>query len=274
MEAESVVGRPAAALAGLVHGYHGYRYVGFAPGVHVGLPGRHVTLVLSLHDPIDVRGPDGAATSGAIIGGLHHVPVAITHDGTQIGVQVDVEPTALPILFGVPPPELTGEVQGLAVLLGDAVVRELEERAREAPGWPERFAAIDRVLLRCRRDAAPLSPEVVRAWDVLVRSGGAVPVTALADEVGWSRRHLSERFGREIGLPPKVLARVLRFRVAVDLLKADPARNLADVAALTGYADQPHLNRDFRHFAGLSPTAWMAAEELPIVQDDDEADGA
>jgi len=50
---------------------------------------------------------------------------------------------------------------------------------------------------------------------------------------------------------PAVLRRVLRFRRAVALLRAGVAP--AEVAARAGYADQPHLSRDVRAFAGVSP---------------------
>ena len=51
------------------------------------------------------------------------------------------------------------------------------------------------------------------------------------------------------------------------------AGKLATVAAECGYADQSHLTRDWRQFAGTTPSAWIAGE-LPFVQDtgtDDQA---
>jgi AraC-like DNA-binding protein len=42
-------------------------------------------------------------------------------------------------------------------------------------------------------------------------------------------------------------------------LRAPPeGRGLGDIAASCGYADQPHLNRDFRAFAGASPVDWLS----------------
>jgi AraC-like DNA-binding protein len=143
--------------------------------------------------------------------------------------------------------------------------RELVERLAEEPTWPARFAVLDDVLLR-RLGAGGPSPETARAWDRLVASDGGVDVRSLAREVGWSRRHLSERFRQELGLPPKVVARVLRFERARRLLREPGHPSLADVAVACGYYDQAHMNREWRELAGCSPTRWLV-EELPSVQD-------
>lgn len=104
------------------------------------------------------------------------------------------------------------------------------------------------------------------AWRLVLGSGGTVPVTRLAAEVGWSRRHLAERFGQELGLSPKAAARIVRFERARHMLQRPDRGTMADVAAACGYFDQPHLNRDFVELAGCPPGEWLA-EELPSVQD-------
>ena len=108
-------------------------------------------------------------------------------------------------------------------------------------------------------------------WERLVATGGGVEVGSAGREVGWSRRHLGERFRQELGLSPKVAARVLRFERACELLRRSVRPELgqpglAAVAARCGYTDQAHLTREWHHLAGCSPTTWMA-EELPFVQD-------
>jgi AraC-like DNA-binding protein len=43
--------------------------------------------------------------------------------------------------------------------------------------------------------------------------------------------------------------------------------SLAEVAAACGYDDQAHLAHEWKHLAGCPPSAWLAGEELPFVQD-------
>ena len=70
--------------------------------------------------------------------------------------------------------------------------------------------------------ALGVAPEVGWAWRQLLRAGGAVRVSALVAETGWSGRHLTSRFRTEIGLTPKAAARVIRFSRARHLLVANP----------------------------------------------------
>ena len=111
------------------------------------------------------------------------------------------------------------------------------------------------------------------AWQQLVATGGSVAVGDLARDVGYSRRHLTELFGRELGISPKVAARVMRFERSRHLLELPDRPNLVAVATLSGYYDQAHLAREWREIAGCPPTTWMA-EELPFVLDDQPQLGA
>ena len=118
-----------------------------------------------------------------------------------------------------------------------------------------------------------MPPEVREAWRVLHRSAGRCRVEDLAAHVGWSRRHLSEQFRLATGVPPKQAARIARFQATRRLL-LDPRRPpLAEVAVRCGYADQPHLAREWRALAGCSVGTWLR-EEFPFVQDGGPAEGA
>jgi AraC-like DNA-binding protein len=170
-------------------------------------------------------------------------------------------------LLGLPPGELASMVVPLDDVLGRSA-RDLAEQLRETSSWARRFAIVERLLLEAWRDEPIPEPraELSWAWQRLAQSGGGIGVQDLAAEVGWGRRHLTERFRQEYGLAPKVAARVMRFEQAVRRLKRSPGTRLADLAADLGYADQAHLSREWNALAGCSPRQWMT-EELPYVQD-------
>jgi AraC-like DNA-binding protein len=144
--------------------------------------------------------------------------------------------------------------------------RALVERLGATPDWPTRFDIVEAFVM-ARLSHAP-SPEIAFAWQRLARRGGGGSVAALATEIGWSRQRLHARCRAELGLAPKALARLMRFNRACALARRQ-AGGWADVAAEAGYADQPHLVREFRSLAGEAPSAWArrVAAKDPRLRD-------
>jgi len=268
---EMVSARPAAALRPFIDHYTGYRQRGVEPAVHRGLPSPYLTLIFTLDEPLVIsKHPDPAQPGGrfdTLIGGLHTSPAVITHDGRQSGLQLALRPLGVRALLGVPAAALYRLDLPADDVLGRLGSR-IQAQLQEATTWPQRFAVLDRTLLDRlavldRGAAAGPAPEVVRAWQLLGQ-GGALPISRLAADLGWSPRHLGQRFRAEFGLSPKAAARVVRFHRARLLLQSRLAAgrpmHLADLSARCGYFDQAHLAREFRALAGCSPTAWAAAE--------------
>lgn len=268
--AETVLAAPAARLRPLVRTYIGYRYEGFEPGTHLGLPSHDLTVVISLGAPLRLSAmPDPAqapAEFTACASGLHTRPAVIAHDGEQYGVQLELTPAGARSLLGLPAGGLGPTVVDLGELLGSAA-RELTERMSVAASWPERFGVLDDVLSRRTVRLAACAGYLTHAWQRIVGSGGAARVGDIAADLGWSRRHLGARFTAEYGLTLKEAARVVRFESSKRLLQRPNRPTLADVAAVCGYYDQAHLARDWNALAGCPPSVWLAAEELPFVQD-------
>jgi AraC-like DNA-binding protein len=155
------------------------------------------------------------------------------------------------------------------VALEDVLGREarlLEERLCEARTWDERFELAERALAARLSAAEPPPPDVEWAWRRLSATRGRIRVNELAAELGCSRKHLAARFREHVGLPPKLVARMLRFRHAADLLTSDRPPCLAELALLCGYYDQAHLDRDFRDFAATTPSAYPS-DRVTFVQD-------
>ncbi len=217
-----------------------------ADGVHPVLPDGCMDLVWTGSELL-VAGPDTIARAAVRERGV-----------TTAGLRF--APGALPSLLNVPAVELHNRSVELADLMraparaavarleaGDAALRVLAALTGQLPGSPP-----DPSVTALRSALAPDRPRPGEASSGLLRAHSPPEsVAALADMLGWTTRSVHRRCLSAFGYGPAVLRRVLRFRRAMALLHAGTAP--ADVAALTGYADQPHLSREVRALAGASP---------------------
>ncbi|WP_067667841.1 helix-turn-helix domain-containing protein [Nocardia miyunensis] len=256
--------------------YAGYRLRGFPPGVHIGMPSTALTVIVTIDEPIELPVSCHPAQPGgrwdALASGLTVRPCLIGHHGYQHGVQLALTPLGARVLFGVPTADLGSWLVDLTDLLGPRAA-ELRERMAATADWSRRFAILDQVLLDLMREAT-IEPELRRAWQLLTGSAGRARVAAVAEEIGWSRRHLGSRFAAEFGITPKDAARLARFEsshrllrtVATEATEPGTGASLAEVAAATGYYDQAHMAREWRELAGLPPSRWLECEVFPFVQ--------
>lgn len=259
---------PPAPLRPFVAAAQAYQVAANPCGVHRGLPSRHLTLVVELPGPLRVA-LGGSVVAHGVIGGLHTSPALLDASRPQEGLQYDLTVLGARALLGVPASELRGLAVDLADLLGSQT-HDLVDQLRETGEQRDRFGVLDAALLR-RLRAQPAEPvgvpaEVAEAWRLVFASNGRARVSTVAARVGWSRRHLSERFRLATGLTPKQAVRVARFEAARRLLLAPGRPPLGEVAVRCDYADQAHLAREWQALAGCSMSSWLR-DELPFVQD-------
>lgn len=189
---------------------------------------------------------------GGFVGGLCDEHVVCEHDGFQQGLQVHLTPIGARLLFDVPMSELSAQIAPVHDLL-PAGRRDLGVRLQEAATWDERFDVLDAALAASVHEAGPRTRAVSWAVDRIERSGGALSIRDLAREMGYSRKHLVAMFRDQVGIPPKLLARIVRFHRLVQHLRGGGGEPWADLAQDFGYYDQSHLVRDVRHFTGVVP---------------------
>ncbi len=276
--AQRAGGGPSAAVVRHYVGYEEWPVAGFLRREVA----RHgVALILGFGDDMDVlEGEVGSPvrTFGAFVVGSQARSTLTGVAGHQHGVQVELTPVGALALFGAVA-ELNDAVVPLDEALGGRGTRlaRLVERLAETPTWEERLRLLDEAL---GGGAGPgLAPEMAWLRWQLAASKGQARLEPLMDETGWSRRHVSERFRRELGVSPKAYARLLRFEHATSLLSRPAThRALAEVAIEAGYYDQSHLTRDFVTLAGMTPGTYAAeasrVPEVRFVQDPAPAGGA
>lgn len=205
----------------------------------------------------------------AFVVGPDHEALVTEHDGTLHCIEVALAPGATRAFFDTP-----SALGATPVDLADLWPRraaEFSERVAGAADWSSRFEITESMLRSAgsQRHRAIPAP-VIWAWRELSRSYGRRSIRDLAREIGWSDRHFAACFASAVGLRPKAFARRVRFAAACRALDAETGENLCLTAARCGYADQAHMAREFRAFAGCPPSAYQRARfpDLPGISAD------
>lgn len=224
-----------------------------------GAIGLAVTLV---EDEVRIEDPANAGTlrirSGAIVSGAHTRSFMIDARQRASVIGVHFRPGGAFPFLGISPCEIVDAHVALGDLWGGDG-RTLREQLLEAHTPSERFRLVEAALLRRLRSARPGHPATRAALAAFRTGGNVVRVADVAAAVGLSRRRFIEVFEREVGLTPKLYARLQRFhsvkqRIAV--LGAPPPC-WATFAVGCGYFDQSHMLRDFVEFSGMSPAGYL-----------------
>ena len=190
--------------------------------------------------------PDRA---GATIQGPRSRPAEIDASTQRRAVGVAFRPGGTAPFLGVAATELTDRFVPADELWGRPVATLVDELA--ASSSPDAvFDRLEAELVRRLRPEHSAAADL-RAAETALASGARVDDVAAA--LGVDRRRLAERFAERFGFGLKRYGRIRRFERALRTLRSGRPGTLATIAADLGFADQPHLSREVRHFAGVTP---------------------
>jgi len=235
------------------------------------LPAAATVIILCCGEPITLK---PALTLGsttrlsAFCAGLQIQAQCVAHAGINDCVEIRLPPLASYAMFG----GVVTEVHSAPINLFDIAPQQtgvLLDRLSSTGSWQGRLAAVDNFLARGFAESTRRIPaELSWAWQTLERSHGQTSIAAVARAVGWSERHLVNRFVAYFGVRPKALARRLRFSHAYNLVAAPAGLDFSTIAVEVGYSDQSHMIREFQSFSGLTPAALRVArfnDDLPGI---------
>lgn len=238
---------------------HSFEYSLEKPLRRLEVPSASVVLVVGLGDNIRMA-PHGSGNEpdshDSFIVGAGHLPLMAEHFGTRACMEITLPPCTAWQCFNGATTSFNGKPVALDALLGPEAGFLCEQLA-EQPSWQSRFMVLEDFIARrlesCER---AVRKEIRWAWQQIERSGGCIPVTALSHELCWSHRHFIHCFRNLTGLTPKAAARHVRTEHACRQLRNAGNDSLSIIAARCGYSDQAHLTREFREFAGCTPTLY------------------
>jgi len=217
----------------------------------------HVVIRLSNH-PVrlfdDVDGSTKREIGYAIVGGARssYYIRETAEPASSVGAQL--LPGASALLFGVHADSLAGRHTPLADLWGNFAV-EMRERLLESSSAETQLNIFESLLAARLPRVHGLHPAVAHALEQFTTTAD---VREVVRQTGFSHRRFIELFQRAVGLTPKLYCRVLRFQHGLTLTAGKQSSSRVDLAIAAGYSDQPHFNREFREFAGVTPSEYDA----------------
>jgi len=186
----------------------------------------------------------------------------LTGDGWAVGLMLT--PAAGSLVTGAPvAAAYTDRHVDLPDVLGEpgvALVREVRSLMTVDPGSTDAHAAAMTACDAVLRRFLPVDAEgelINRVVAYVEDSSDVLRVAQVCEQFGLSERALQRLVHRRLGLTPKWLIQHRRLHEAVERLRAR-STTLGEVAAVLGYADQPHFIRDFSRVTGMTPGEFAA----------------
>lgn len=131
--------------------------------------------------------------------------------------------------------------------------QELELKILEANGVLERIKIIES-FLRARLSSKEVIDRIVKSTiETISTANGQISINELSKENNLSRRILSRKFSRTVGISPKQLSKIIRLQGSLKTLLNKDVSKLTDLAYENDYFDQAHFIKDFREFTGITP---------------------
>jgi len=258
---QTTMARPSAVLRPFVWAYGTIVGTLHSEPLRIPLPARPKQLLtFSFADPYRVLCPDSHEAHPSprvtVAGPQTYARAGLSAFGTIDNFTIHFQPAGFHRLFGIPMMELTDAAYDAYGVIGAQLPR-LEDELACACGFGKRVEVAERCLVGMLDRHADPDP-IAYAANVLFRRGGLQGVSGMAAEVNLSSRQFERRFLAQVGISPKLYARIIRFNAALDSKLRSPCRSWTRVANEHEYYDQMHLLRDCRAFTGESPERFLA----------------
>ena len=226
-------------------------------------------LTFSFADGYRARRSDSCQTDAtprvAVVGPQSYARPGLSVFGRIDHFTIHFQPSGFNQLFGVPMTELADAAYDALDVIGPEI-STLEQQLGDTPNFAERIQLVETRLMCLLRDRGRPDP-IAMAANGLFASHGIQRVSVMANDAGLSTRQFERRFLTQVGLPPKLYARIIRFNAVLDHKLRHPGRAWSRIACDHDYYDQMHLVRDCRAFTGESPGRFLAhLDALPEFQ--------
>ena len=177
--------------------------------------------------------------------------------GEYLMVDVQFQPGILAKFLRQPLREFVDQNVDAEAVLGPDV-RRLHEQLANATDYAQLVPLVEAYLWpRLQAGGVALRP-IDHVSRLMREAVGPVPLATWAGHACLSLSQFERLFRQQMGVSPKLYARIVRFDQAFSLKEAAPALDWLAVALHAGYHDYQHLVKDFQQFAGTTPPRLLA----------------
>lgn len=130
---------------------------------------------------------------------------------------------------------------------------DLRERLLNETNVSTRFVMVENFLLKHFASKLQLNPCVAFAINEMSARPDSLSIARMNKQIGYSQKHFTEMFRKNVGVTPKSYLKIMRFQKAVKTIDATASIEWDMIAQDCGFYDQAHFINDFKHFSGFTP---------------------
>ncbi|MCP4138014.1 MAG: helix-turn-helix transcriptional regulator [bacterium] len=199
----------------------------------------------------------------SFIAGIMKQPITVALKGSIDVIGISFKPGCARAFLGLPLHEIADTRVRLADIRKDRS-REIEDLLMNTGEINKRVELIEAYLLKIAMDNTVFDTSIEKTVALIYQKSGQVSINELEFLTGFSGRQLERKFKTQVGVGPKILSRIVRFKRALTLLSNKDA-TLVDTALDMGYSDQAHFSREVKSFSGLTPGALIHKKPSDVV---------
>ncbi len=168
-------------------------------------------------------------------------------------------PLALKYLFGLNPKKFNDDCFDLSGLKQEEVKTTYERLSRVSE--PELYIDILSSFLSelIEVNGRNIDDRIQMAVNKIITAKGKTPVKKVREEIHMTERTFERQFTNQVGITPKQFAKIIQFQFSFDKISKKEFQLFSDIVFESGFADQSHFIKSFKHFTGRTPSEFLGA---------------
>jgi AraC-like DNA-binding protein len=190
--------------------------------------------------------------------GMHKNYLSISaHQASEMLV-VQFKPFGGYPFFHFPIEDLNEKILPATMMFGNELT-ELRTQMKQFSEPEVRFILIEN-WLNHRFETKLIPPVEMLQFIESLKQAPAEKYQEVIDIYPYTQKHLIDQFKKYVGYTPKYFQRILRFGEILQRIHKKDRIEWTQIAYQCGFSDQSHFIKEFKHFSGFNPKAFISQD--------------